>query len=356
VYPALAVLQAIQTKRKLDAVLWVGGEGGMETDLVTRAGVPYKTIPAAGVHGIGPRALPGNLWQLGRGVAAARQILSSFKPDVLLYTGGYVAAPMAVAGWRTPALLYVPDIQPGYALRFLSLFARTIALTSPESGRYFNTSARLEVTGYPTRPELLAWNRSSGRSHLGLGEELPVLLVTGGSKGARTLNLPVLQTLPGLLQICQIVHISGSLDWEAVQQARAALPAALQERYHIYAYLHEMGAALAAADLVISRAGASALGEYPLFGLPAILVPYQYAWRYQQVNAEYLQANGAALILQASQLAAELLPTIQHMLAAPGRLESMRTAMRSLAHPDAAHKIGDLLTHLVDRPDLQEGK
>ena len=155
----------------------------MEADLVTRAGVPFTAIPAAGVHGVGLRSLPRNLWQLGRGVAAARRVLASFKPQVLFFTGGYVAAPLAVAGWRTPSLLYVPDLEPGLALRFLSRFARTIALTAPESRRFFKSRARLEVTGYPTRPELHSWQRAAGRKALSLEEDLPVLLVTGGSKG-----------------------------------------------------------------------------------------------------------------------------------------------------------------------------
>src|SRR5512140_1790649 len=168
VYPVLAVLSMMKNEAE---VLWVGGEGGMEADLVTRAGVPFTAIPAAGVHGVGLRSLPRNLWQLGRGVAAARRVLASFKPQVLFFTGGYVAAPLAVAGWRIPSLLYVPDLEPGLALRFLSRFARTIALTAPESRRFFKSRARLEVTGYPTRPELHSWQRASGRKALSLEED-----------------------------------------------------------------------------------------------------------------------------------------------------------------------------------------
>jgi undecaprenyldiphospho-muramoylpentapeptide beta-N-acetylglucosaminyltransferase len=345
VYPALSVLQSL--KDKLDAVLWVGGEGGMEAELVARAGVPYTAIPAAGVHGVGLRALPGNLWRLLRGLFAARRIISGFRPDAIFFTGGYVAAPVAVAGMRISSLLYVPDIQPGLALRFLSYFARIIALTTEDSRRYFNRKAYLEVTGYPTRPELGRWDRSQARALLNLNHDLPILLVAGGSKGARTINKPLVAALEDLLLICQIIHISGSLDWDMVQDARKALPPALQPRYHIYSYLHEeMGAALAAADLAISRAGASTLGEYPLFGLPAILVPYQFAWKYQRVNAGYLAKHAAALILPAEQLPAQLLPTIRDLFSSPEKLEGMRQSMRSLARPGAAAHIARLLLTL----------
>jgi UDP-N-acetylglucosamine--N-acetylmuramyl-(pentapeptide) pyrophosphoryl-undecaprenol N-acetylglucosamine transferase len=95
--------------------LWVGGEGGMEEDLVKRAGIPYRSIPAAGVHGVGLRTLPGNVAKLMRGVIASRRILREYKPDVLFFTGGYVAAPMALAGGKIPTVLFVPYIENGLA-------------------------------------------------------------------------------------------------------------------------------------------------------------------------------------------------------------------------------------------------
>ncbi len=347
-YPALSVLKTLESE--VQAVLWVGGKGGMEADLVTRAGVPFTAIPAAGVHGVGLRALPRNLLQLGRGTLAAGRILREFNPDAIFFTGGYVAAPVAVAGRSRPILLYVPDIEPGLALRFLARFADVIALSAEESRQYFNPRTRMTVTGYPTRPELGHWDRAAARERLGLSDGLPVLLVSGGSKGARTINLPVLQNLPELLGMAQVVHITGNLDKAAAESACAGLPEGLRPRYHLFEYLHEeMGAALAAADLAISRAGASTLGEYPLFGLPAILVPYQYAWRYQKVNADYLRQHGAAEVLEAGQLERQLLPTVRQLLAAPGRLSAMRQAMQSLARPDAAAQIAGLLRELAEK-------
>jgi len=123
------------------------------------------------------------------------------------------------------------------------------------------------------------------------------------------------------------------------------LPANYQKRYHTFPYLHEMGAALTASDLVVSRAGASVLGEYPLFGLPAVLVPYPYAWRYQQVNALYLVNHGAAVIVDDAHLAGELLSTVLSLLGDVPRLENMRVAMRSLYYPHAAQ---DLAASLID--------
>lgn len=320
----------------------------MEAELVQRQGVPFTTIPAAGVHGVGLSALPGNVLKLAKGVQASRRILREFKPDVLLFTGGFVAAPMAVAGRNLPALLYTPDIEPGMAIKFLARFASTVAVTTAESRNYFPAASRIEVTGYPTRQELAGRNRSAARAALNLSPDLPVLLVTGGSKGARSINRAVTANLDELLKVAQVLHLTGTLDWSEIQAVQAGLPADLAARYHAHPYLHEMGDALASADLVVSRAGASSLGEYPLFGLPAVLVPYPYAWRYQKVNADYLVNQGAGRMIIDEQLAAQLVPTVTELLSQPEILESMRAAMKSLAHPEASQRLAALVRELAE--------
>jgi UDP-N-acetylglucosamine--N-acetylmuramyl-(pentapeptide) pyrophosphoryl-undecaprenol N-acetylglucosamine transferase len=364
VYPALAVLEALKRLQvemskgdKTSALhpvyletLWVGSEGGMEADLVKRAGFPYRSIPAAGVHGVNLRSLPRNLWQLARGVLASQRILRGFRPDVLFFTGGYVAVPMAFTGQCIPTLLYVPDIEPGLALKALSRFADRITVTAPNSQRYFNKS--VIVTGYPLRSDLSDWERNKARTALGLSTRKPTLLIFGGSQGARSLNKAVLANLPALLEMAEVVHISGQLDWDEVEEAEASLKSAQKRRYHTFPYLHEMGKALAVADLVISRSGASSLGEFPFFGIPAVLVPYPHAWRYQKVNASYLAWRGAAVIIDDSRLQDELLVTIKVLLENPGKLESMQAAMRAMSKPDAARAIASQLLELAGEKSL----
>jgi UDP-N-acetylglucosamine--N-acetylmuramyl-(pentapeptide) pyrophosphoryl-undecaprenol N-acetylglucosamine transferase len=322
----------------------------MEADLVKRAGISFEAIPAAGVHGVGLRRLPGNLLQLGRGYFEARRVVRQFRPDALLFTGGFVAVPMALASRRVPSLLYVPDIEPGLALKTLARFAGRLAVTAADTNAYFSPAVqrKAHVTGYPTRPELRRWDAEKAQQALGLSAGSPVLLVFGGSKGARSINRALLAVLPQLLDEMQVVHISGQLDWPEVENARQALDPRLAPRYLAYPYLHEqMGAALSAADLVLSRAGASSLGEFPAFGLPAILVPYPYAWRYQQVNAAYLQRHGAALLLQDAELPERLLPVVLDLVRDAGRRAQMRQSMQNLAHPRAARDIAVLLVDLA---------
>lgn len=374
-YPALAVLQAIVSgttdegeNEKLGqltislalhpelSVLWIGSSGGMESDLVRRVGLPYEEIPAAGIHGVGLKPLPGNMLKLAGGYRKSRQILKRFKPEVLLFTGGYLAVPFALAGRKIPSVLYVPDIEPGLAIKTIAHFSNRIAVTSEESFRYFSGRKKLTVTGYPTRPSLSTWTKEAARNRLGLSEKLPVLLVYGGSKGARSINRAIVSVLPDLLNEMQVVLISGELDWEEIRATRDALlnkyGSTLIDRFHAFPYLHEeMGAVLSVADLVLSRAGASILGEYPLFGLPAILVPYPHAWRYQQVNAQYLENRGAAVVIQDVDLPDRASPVIRELIRDHDKRENMRKAMLSLARPTAAESIGQMLQNLAIEKD-----
>src|SRR5512138_872368 len=177
VYPALAVHGALASKVADVETLWVGGKGGMEESLVKRQGIPFRSVPAAGVHGVSMLTLPRNLLLIGRGVLAARKLLDDFKPNVLLFTGGYVAVPVALAGRSIPSLLYVPDIEPGMALKSLAGMARVIAVTTDESQQFFNK--KVLETGYPLRADLPLWSRQTAVQHLGISGKGAVLLFSG---------------------------------------------------------------------------------------------------------------------------------------------------------------------------------
>jgi UDP-N-acetylglucosamine--N-acetylmuramyl-(pentapeptide) pyrophosphoryl-undecaprenol N-acetylglucosamine transferase len=342
VYPALAVLNALRDR--VDRVLWVGSESGMEAALIARAGLPYAAIPTAGLHGVNLRSLPGNLIQIARGIKASWAVLKDFNPDILFFTGGYVAVPMALAALKHASVLYIPDIEPGLALKALARFSTHIAITAEETRHFLPANATTTVTGYPTRPELAGREKGPARKQLGLEQDQMVLLVFGGSKGAHSINQAILTCLPQLLEKTQIIHITGSSDLQIATKTISKLRKGLRDRYHPYSYLHdEMGAAFASADLAVCRAGASTLGELPLFGLPALLIPYPHAWRYQQVNAEYLADRGAAVVMQDSRMSKELLPTLNILLADRIKLGEMQKAMHALSVSDAAGHIAQII-------------
>jgi UDP-N-acetylglucosamine--N-acetylmuramyl-(pentapeptide) pyrophosphoryl-undecaprenol N-acetylglucosamine transferase len=326
----------------------------MEADLVRRADIPYTPIQGAGVVGVGAfKALVGIL-RLAMGFLQAIGVVLRFRPHALFVTGGYTAVAVTLACWllRVPIAVYLPDVEPGSGVRFVARFASLVMVTLADSCKYF-AGKRVVVTGYPLRPEILAATHQSpqqARAHFGLHPDKQTLFVFGGSRGARSLNQALLSHAEALVQQAgvQLLHISGTLDWDVVQHAHQALPKAVQTAYFVAPYLHaEMGSAFAAADLVVARAGASTLGELPAFGLPAILVPYPHAWRYQKVNADALAQAGAAIVQPDEQLQANLYDLVYALVQEPARLASMHQAARNLAQPAAAERMAQTLAHLM---------
>lgn len=350
VYPALAVAEAL-TAEYPQAALYFVGSGGLERQLVKESGVnfaAYDEVRAGPIAGVSwPRRLA-SMVSYGIGIAQAMRLMLRYRPQVLLLTGGWSGLPVALAAWlpRVPVMIFLPDIEPGATIRALRRLASQVALTVPESAVYFPQTPTL-VTGYPLRRHFQTATREAAVAHFGLEADRRTLLVFGGSRGARSLNRALLDILPELLADgLQVLHVSGTLDWPEVEARWAALSDSAG--YHAFAYLHhDMALAMAAADLVVSRAGASTLAEFPVFGLPSVLVPYPHAWRYQKVNADYLAERGAALRLDDERLAQDLLPAIRALFEDGQRLEAMRASARTLARPDGATRLATALVHLA---------
>lgn len=332
--------------------LFVGSVDGMEGDLVNRASIPFVAIHSGGIAGVGAAQKARSVLALTRGFFEADRLVRSFRPDVTLLTGGYVGVPISVASkFRgVPSVVYLPDIEPGMAVKFMNQFATRVATTTADSARYV-PAGKMTVTGYPVREAFFATNRQAGRAHFGIADQDRVVLVFGGSRGAQSINRAVTGALGALLQKVTVIHVSGTVGWSEVDQARQALSPGEQARYLIYPYLHDdMTHAMAAADLAVCRSGASALGELPLLGLPAVLVPYPYAWRYQRVNAEYLARRDAAIILEDGDLnnaQGGLSETVLNLFSADNRLANMSVAMKSIQTSDGARNIAALLEEVI---------
>jgi UDP-N-acetylglucosamine--N-acetylmuramyl-(pentapeptide) pyrophosphoryl-undecaprenol N-acetylglucosamine transferase len=332
------------------ALCYVGQSGSIEEELARRAGIPFRSIESGQIRGKKPWEILRSLGQMVRGVQQTTQVIQEFEPDVALVTGGYVAAPVAWATWRAkpriPMLIFLPDLTPGLAIKLTSRLAANVAVSFPEVSDTFPGKAI--VTGYPVRPELLEAEQATAREAFGLQAGLPVLLVFGGSRGSRSINRALVSALPELLQHCQVIHISGQADWPWVAERASTMSGS--ERYHPFPYLNEeMVQALAAADLVVARAGASVLGEFPAVGLPSILAPYPHAGQHQHVNANYLAQRGAAVIINDQELPTQLAPAILDLLRSPDRLAAMSRAAADLARPDAAGNIVRELRRLAAR-------
>jgi len=350
VYPALAVADALahELNGGLEA-LFVGSRAGAERELVTRAGLPFRTVTAAAVRGRSPWGFAAGLTKLAQGTFEARTMLREFRPQVILTTGGYASVPVAVAARSVdhiPLVVFLPDVRPGWAVRFMARLARRVAVTTPRS-LPFLPAGKAVVTGYPVRPAFSQATKTEARHRLLLPDEERVLFVAGATQGARTLNQIVAKHLSQVLELCQLIHISGRGHHARLERLRQDLPERLRHRYHLHPYLYEdLPWAMAAADLAVMRSGASVMGELPALGLPAVLVPYPYAGGHQRFNAQYLAEAGAALLVEDNKLNG-FLPLVGELLADEQRRAAMAEAARGLARPDAARDIARILLEVA---------
>ena len=344
VYPALAALDALVALPAGGVtsadICWVGSCEGVERGILQRTSYGYQAVSTGPLRGANPLQALVSLWLILHGVGQSLALLRRVRPAAVLATGGFVSVPLVLAAWlrRVPVLLYLPDMEPGLAVKMLSRIAARVAVSFEPSAAHFGSKA--VVTGYPVRRALFETDHATARQELGLEADLPLVLVMGGSRGARSINQALISSLAPLLARAQVLHVTGPLDFDAMLAVRQALPNALRSRYRVHDYLHtEMVAALAAADLAIARSGASTLGEFPAVGLPAILVPYPYAGQHQRLNAAYLADAGAALVLPDERLGEELAPMIERLLDDPSALARLSAASRAKSMPHAAERI-----------------
>ncbi|GIK55702.1 MAG: UDP-N-acetylglucosamine--N-acetylmuramyl-(pentapeptide) pyrophosphoryl-undecaprenol N-acetylglucosamine transferase [Chloroflexi bacterium] len=355
IYPALAAATELQKIGIVpEDILWIGTKGEMEETLVPRAGLKLETISGGAIAGVPLPLKLKNGARLAASLPKSLRIVRRFRPDVMFMTGGYMAAPVTLAcrALGVPIVIYLPDVEPGASVRFSLRFARKIGATTDGTAQ-FVPPHKLVVTGYPVRPELRAatqLRKEAALARFDLTPGRPTLFIFGGSRGAQKINRALMGCLPDLLARAQIIHVSGTLTWPEVAANWQGLSEEQKRWYRPYPYLHEeMGAAYRAADLVVARAGASMLGECPAFGLPAILIPLAWAWRYQKVNADYLTERGTAVQLTDDTLAYQLLPTILRLLDDPPTLARMRAAARALDKPDGAERLAQLIIQNVKR-------
>jgi UDP-N-acetylglucosamine--N-acetylmuramyl-(pentapeptide) pyrophosphoryl-undecaprenol N-acetylglucosamine transferase len=355
IYPALAVAHALRAEVDSEApadLLFLHGPSKRDHELMAHAGIEHRQVDVGPIRGTAPHRLALNLLRLGRASAQAASALRSFKTDAVLATGGYVSAPIIVAARLSgiPVVLYLPDASPGLAVRTLAPLATRIALSFPITRQYFKGSKAI-VTGYPVRHEFLEADKERARSAYNLRDDLPVVMVMGGSQGAQSLNLAVSDALEPLLHHAQLIHLCGESDEQLLRAQRAKLDQSLRTRYHLFRYLHRgVADAMAATDLMVCRAGASTMAELPVLGLPAILVPGTFAGGHQEKNADFLVDEGAAIKIGDGQIRqGGLFPAVLSLLENRPRLDEMAAEMHRLARPEAAANIASLVRSIARR-------
>jgi UDP-N-acetylglucosamine--N-acetylmuramyl-(pentapeptide) pyrophosphoryl-undecaprenol N-acetylglucosamine transferase len=352
IYPALAVIRRLSATRADVAVEWIGGHRGLERDLVPDAGLPLtrlwlrtlRTVDLSVATILDPLRL---LASVPQALLALRRL----RPDVIYLTGGYIAIPVLIAAalLRIPTLLWEGNRIAGRSVRATARLATLRAVT------FEGTRSQLPdptfVTGTPIR-ELGGLDRAAARQRLGLPSDVEVVLVFGGSQAARRLNTAVSQAIATVVERVAVLHITGADGLAAAEADRAALPERARGRYRPVAFLeHDMDAALAAADLVVGRAGSSTLAEATAMGLPLVVVPYPHAAAHQSANAAQMVEAGGAVLIADEDLDGPALVRAVGLLDDP-RIVSMRAASRALGRPGAAEATVQLLEALAERRAL----
>lgn len=346
-YPAIAVAEVLRAGAPANntEVVYYGTLNGPERRAAAEASIPYRVVPASQVRGRSPIRVGTGIWRLWRGTHVAAGLLREDRPDAVFATGGYAAAPIgrACRSEGIPLVVFLPDTYPGWAVRFLSRYATKIAC-SVEASLEHLPAEKTVVTGYPVRHQFLEATREQGIKRFQLDPALQTVLVAGGSLGAHTINLSIAESLRALLDRVQLLHICGRDEEHWLARERDKLPEWLRARYHLHAYTDEMAYAMAAADLAVTRAGASTLGELPMAGLPAVVIPGGFSD--QHYNADYLADRGAAVTLPHAEVE-RLGALIFELLDDQTRREGMATAMRALARPDATERLANLLREVA---------
>ena len=350
--PALAVAGEVRRRYPDAKILFIGTAEKMEARLVPAAGYDFRTIQISGFNRVlnlnGIKQNIKTLSHLLKSSSQAKKIIKEFSPDVVIGFGGYVSGPVvrAAAKLGIPTAIHEQNAFPGVTNKTLAKMVDAVMLTAEQAAQYMQPKNPVIVTGLPVRGELLEADRDISRAELGLDEKT-LILSMGGSLGAKAINEAMLEVISNRWQAnnCTFMHATGK-DCKDFPERLAERGVDLNAKNVIVRdYINDMHRCLAAADLVICRAGASSLSEFQALGKPSILIPYPFATENHQFhNAKALADKGAAIVIEEKDLtSAKLMQQIDTLLESPGKLDSMGRAAKSMAVTDAQARIVEVL-------------
>ncbi len=348
IYPALAIAKMLKKLQPDVELLYIGTKHGLEATIVPRESIAYKQIMVDGFpRKVNFSALKSFL-KLMLGLLQSFKIIKKFNPQIIIATGGYVSGPVGWAGavLGIPLIIHEQNAFPGITNKLLATKATKICITFADSKRHFPNQEKIIITGLPVRKEIITANKEQAMEKLGLKSDKKTILVVGGSRGAQKINKVVLQSL-NLLEKksnIQLIIITGESEFKECHDKLIMQEISDDFRNNIIMkpYMHNIEYALAAADLVVGRAGAAFVAEITVRGIPAILVPYPYATEnHQYENAMSLVRTGAAVLIKDIELTEKkLVDVIEGLLKDDGKqLSIMEKASRAMGKPDALDNI-----------------
>ena len=343
IYPGLALGEKLRTRN--NEVILVGRKEGIGKRIAQESGFSFFQIVGEGLVRRFSLKVFCFLAKSIQGFFQSIQIFRSFRPDIVVGMGGYLAFPVVLAAKisRITCAIHEPNVLPGLANKVLARIVDKIMVSFKETERYF-PSKKTFLTGSPVRQSILSCPRSEGLRKLNLVDGKKNILVFGGSQGARSINLAMVKALNLLTPVrkkIQIIHIVGIEQFSEIKEEYEKK----DYSFCVLPYLLHMEYAYSCCDLVISRSGASTVAEIMAKGLPSVLIPYPYATRgHQKANAELLSKRGASLLIEDNQLTGELLTDIIiHLINDESELRGMAENTRRVSIEDAATRMADLI-------------
>ena len=361
--PAIAVANTMKERHPDCKILFIGGEGYMEEELVPKAGYELKVLPAFGLErSFSPKAMRNNFRAVKSvlvAVGKCKKILKEFQADVVVGTGGYASFPALYAAKQLhiPTCVHEANAMPGLTTRMAAKWADKPLVCFPESVKYYRDPERVEVVGMPVRREFIYTKKSDARAELGL-DNCPVVVSAFGSQGAKVMN-EVTGKLFALEQAAgcpfRHIHAVGSYGWGWMPEYVAKQGVDLKETPAItmQEYIYNMPTVMAAADVIISRAGASSCSEIAASGTPCILIPSPNVTdNHQEKNARALEAQGAAIVIPEKECTPErLFDEITKLLTDKEKYTKMEKALYAMAVPDSAERLCGVLEQLVKKKE-----
>lgn len=340
IYPALALARYAQAKDGSTEIIFVGSAAGLESKIVPSAGFTLVTIPARGFQR-SFKQLGAMLKDFFGGLKRSLKLLGEYRPNVVLGTGGYVAAPLVLSAVlkRIPVVIHEQNALPGMANRYLAPFVSKVCLSFAETAKRMPPFSKGFFTGNPRASEVSALSREEGCRHFGLDPGQKNILIYGGSQGALKLNQVITAYLKEELlpEGVNLIYVTGDIYHEAVIAELGDLP----KQVRLYSYLDKMPEALAAADLTVTRSGATTLAELTALGVPALLVPSpNVVNNHQYYNARLLSDAGAAILIEEKYFTHyRLQEDINWLFSNPEQLREMSGKSKAMGMPDAAEKL-----------------
>lgn len=356
IYPAITLINNIKKIVPNAEFLYVGTKKGLEADIIPREQIPFATLDISGFE---RHLTMKNFLVAGKAfkaVVKARRIVKDFKPDVAIGTGGYVCGPilMAASLMGIPALIQEQNAIPGVTNKILAKFVDKIAVGYKRAMNYFPQD-KVIFTGNPIRDDILSSTKNEGVMEFSLDTTKKTILVSGGSRGAHSINKAMLDVHKHFANNyrVQIMHVTGKNEYSFVKDGldKMGIDITRVNNLSVYPYLYDMPKALAAADIAVFRAGATSLAELTARGVPAVLIPYPFAAEnHQEFNARELEKNGAANVIINKDLTGELLiKVLEEMLVSENHLQEMAEASRNMGKPSAALAIAEIVVELANK-------